>query len=186
MSRKNIKIVIGILSIIIIATVILIYIFCIKESDENINYDDDDIRHQIEELLENDYRYYLLKNGCITLGEGSVTIDEVEYYYVNEPWLTSEQDVQEIVFNKKNKKNAINKYNEITDKYKFIVFDDNIFADLSQKTDVELAPKFDTSKYTYRIIDEDTMIIKLDTISIYAYLEDGTWKLNNSFYSLLD
>ena len=183
MVKKIIKIIICVIVAVIIS-LILIYVFFIK--GKNMDYDENDIKQQIEKLLENDYRYYLLKNGNITLGEGSVTINDVEYYYVNEPWLNSENDVQDIVFNTFSEKNATDKYNEITDKYSFIVYDNKLFVDASQKNDEELSPKYDTTKYTYRIIDEDTMIINLNGISIYTYLEDGSWKLNNSFYNFID
>lgn len=183
MSKKSIKFMIGIIVILIIVSV-SIYVFVIK--GEKTNYDEENIKQQIENLLENDYRYYLLKNGYITLGEGSVTIDDIKYYYVNESWLNSESDIQNIIFNTYSKKHATDKYKEIIDKYTFVVYDNKFFVNISQINDEEIVPQYDNTKYTYRIIDEDTMIIKINDLSIYGYLEDGYWKLNNSFYNFTD
>lgn len=180
MKKKNIVIV-SILLLVIIA-IIIFYNFCFNSTIKNSNNKQNDpIMNRVIELIDNSYKFYLLKEGHINLGEHIFEDGEREYVSVNVDWIKNLSDITEIIFDTFTKDLNVDLYTKLNDKQKFIEVDNIVYVSLSDES-CKINYNLDKKNITYKIREDGSMVINLGYINAYAYKENDVWKLRSLPY----
>jgi len=177
MKKKNI-VMFSLIFIIILGVIILCYYIYNNPNEKGKS--NNSIKDQIIELLDNSYKYYLLKEGHINLGEDVISINGEDYYLVNEEWLKNFKDINDLVFNTFSKVRAIDLYNDIVEKQEMTIIDNELYIKLSKES-CNLDYQINNRDFSYTI-EDGALLIDLKYLKIYAYEEEGKWKLDVNPY----
>jgi len=164
-----------------IIMIVIVLILIVVNINEKSNVNDNLIQERINEIIDNSYKYYLLKEGHITLGNDIIVKDGITYRIIEEEWLTKIDDIVNIIEDTFIKSREYNFYNGIFDKHKIIEQDGNLYINLSEEN-CEVDFEINKSNITFEKKDNDTILIDFDVYRIYSYYEDGKWKLSNNIY----
>ena len=182
MKKKNILIV-GILLLIIVLVIMFSYFASNNNNNENNsnNKTNDPTMDRVIELIDNSYKYYLLKEGLIDLGED--TFDDGERIYVSEnvEWIKELSDIQDIILDTFTRELKIDLYTNLNEKQKFIELDNVIYVSLSEES-CKINYNVDKENMTYKIREDGSMVIDLGDVKAYAYKENNVWRLRSLPY----
>ncbi len=176
------KILIALLIVLILAVIVVISLVIIFSKEKQTEKESEQtIEERVQELVNNSYRYYLLKEGKLNLGEAYIVLDDVKYYMVVDDWLTSIKYIDDLIVDTFTDNFSVDLYNAIFDKHDFVEMNGRVYVNLGTSTcNEEYNPNLDDFKY--KIEDED-LIIQIDGIAIRTYMEDGKRKLNLPIHS---
>ena len=156
----------------------LIYIFFFKDTTKK---DIKQIENQIEEFLDLSYQYYLISEGPLEIGEGTIKLDDKVYYYVTNENFSSTNDIIKLT----------NKL--ISSKYSSLYIDKVYFNRefINTSSGLYVYFKTDPCSITYDLYDEkydltkqkdDEYAINYDSVGVTIVKEDGNWLLNTPLY----
>ena len=175
---KKKYIVIALLLVLIILVFGLVYIFIFKDSPKK---DIKQIQSKMEEFLDLSYQYYLISEGPLEVGEGTIKLNDKTYYYVTNENFSNTEDIVALV----------NKL--IYDKYSLLyidkVYSNREFINTSKGLYVYF--KNEPCKVSYNLENEDYNIymqvedeysINYDSVGVTAIHDDNSWFLCSFLY----
>ncbi len=175
---KKKYIVIALLLVLIILVFGLVYIFIFKDSPKK---DIKQIQSKMEEFLDLSYQYYLISEGPLEVGEGTIKLNDKTYYYVTNENFSNTEDIVALV----------NKL--IYDKYSLLyidkVYSNREFINTSKGLYVYF--KNEPCKVSYNLENEDYNIymqvedeysINYDSVGVTAIHDDNSWFLSSPLY----
>jgi len=169
----------------IIICVIFSVIICLLIFVKDNNKEKDDFKLDkeiIKKLLDDSYKYYLIKEGLVKVGEYQIDSNDRIYYNVEEEWLKSFNDVRKIIDNTFLKVRVNNMSNELTEEKVLIKEDDIIYIYVPEEK-CEINYVIDKEKIKYRRLNNKQALLDLGIIEIYMYKEENGWRFSSNPYN---
>ena len=182
--KKALIITAVVLIILIIATVILVIILN-KNNDKLDNSEDLKIA---QELITNNYLYSYLMQGDINTTNGYIEENGTTYYYVLDEQLESIktiEDINNLVHETFVEDKASIYYENLMKGNKYIEKDGQLYV--AKISDVcSNIMKYETDEISLVEVTQDKMQIRLSNQIVYAYKENGLWRLGTNNCHCLD
>lgn len=177
MKKKYIYIVIIIIVIFVLLGIV--YIVLNKDNLQN-NIVESKIEQRIEEFLDLSYQYYLIAEGPLEVGEGTINVDGKIFYYVTNKKFTKLADIDTIINSLFLPDYRMTYIEKIYKNREYIESEAGLYVHFINepcKVDYNL----DEEKYELTKKDENSYVINFSSIGVYTYYDDE-WFLNSPLY----
>ena len=190
--KKNWKklLIIIIIIVLIILIILLINIFVKKDIKPNDTDSPQNSELEIaKELIKNNYIYSYLVSGDIKTESGYITVENVNYYYINDGLLesiNSLEDMSNLIENTFIKGKFSSYFDNLKAGHKYFESNGNLYVAKANNICQEFQ-NYDAEDISITSVTDDEMVIKIADGYAYAYKENDKWHLGmNYIYCLSD
>ena len=179
-----------IIIVLIILIILLINIFVKKDIKPNDTDSPQNSELEIaKELIKNNYIYSYLVSGDIKTESGYITVENVNYYYINDGLLesiNSLEDMSNLIENTFIKGKFSSYFDNLKAGHKYFESNGNLYVAKGNNICQEFQ-NYDAEDISIASITDEEMVIKLADDYAYAYKQDDKWYLGmNYIYCLSD
>ena len=183
-NKKKIIIISVIVLVLIILTILVIFLI---NKNQEAAQKKDEMTERARQLVQNDYLYSYIYQGDVKTSEGAITVDDVTYYYVDDEKLAdihSIADINNLIKDTYTELKWENYFEEVDSINKYFENENGLYVAKGENTcnnirDINIDDLYITN------VQDDKMMIYWENNGVYAYNEDGTWRLGtNNFYCL--
>ena len=179
-----------IIIVLIILIILLINIFVKKDIKPNDTDSPQNSELEIaKELIKNNYIYSYLVSGDIKTESGYITVENVNYYYINDGLLesiNSLEDMSNLIENTFIKGKFSSYFDNLKAGHKYFESNCNLYVAKGNNICQEFQ-NYDAEDISITSVTDDEMVIKIADGYAYAYKENDKWHLGmNYIYCLSD
>lgn len=177
--KKNKLLFVTIICIILISLIVSTFMLKKDNQKEKDNFVLD--KEIINRLLDNSYKYYLIKESLVKVGTNEFESNNRNYYNVEEEWLTSFDDIRQLVEDTFSKVRVNTIWNQLIDE-QVLIKTDNVLYIYVPEEKCEINYTIDKEKIKYTMLKENQARLDLEKVEIYMYKEENGWRFDSNPY----
>ena len=178
MKKKYIYIIIAVIIVFIMLGIV--YVLFGNSNLQN-NSVESKIENKMEEFLDLSYKYYLISEGPLEVGEGTINVDDKVYYYVTNKNFTKLTDIETLIKSLFPSSYQMTYIEKIYKNLEFIESEAGLYVHFINEP-CKINYSLDNEDYELTKHDENSYNINFSSVGVYTYYEDDDWYLNSPLY----